>query len=401
MEERQDPKDPVSSRPRGQPQRWSPLPALLCGVALTSRDPAAPTASSCSESEREVVRAPGLVSWSWQVKNGALCGTNTLAELTPTQKDLFDAVRSIFDRDVTQNFRVLVTFDAGHHPPVLEAINTSGVPCPKRDDRLPVHFRFNNSALFARNKSSVANNTGSDVDTDEDEVLRERQQLENLVEQLQEQLKVELAKLREINETIQKLNKHEAEISRNENFEFEVTVTKPVQVDVSSTEDFFTNCQQCHMTCHYPHGDDGKTGCATLGSDGRCTVCPGKCYWNVHFIQFRWDHKNVKEKQKVKELKEKYLKAPEDQNLVQALTEKLRAERDVVWAELKKQLKTSAEGLNRLKEEAQKPDPLTTSEYVDLTPSSVKYREQGRGRPQPRSKWRFRQKMEEHVHHRW
>ncbi|KAK2896123.1 hypothetical protein Q8A73_015611 [Channa argus] len=273
-----------------------------------------------------------------------------LAELTPTQKDLFDAVRSIFDRDVTQNFRVLVTFTDGQLLPVLEAINTSGVPCPKRDDRLPVHFRFNNSALFARNKSSVANNTGSDVDTDEDEVLRERQQLENSVGLLWEQVKDELAKLQEINETIQKLNKHEAEICRNKIFEFEVTVTKPVQVDVSPTEDFFTNCQQCHMTCHYPHGDDGKTGCATLGSDGRCTVCPGKCYWNVHFIQkFRWDYKEVKENRTVKELKEKYLKAAEDRNLVWALTHRLRAERDVVWAELKKQLEISAEGLNRLK----------------------------------------------------
>ncbi|KAF3698534.1 Neoverrucotoxin subunit alpha [Channa argus] len=318
-----------------------------------------------------------------------------LAELTPTQKDLFDAVRSIFDRDVTQNVRVLVTFTDGQLLPVLEAINASGVPCPKRDDGLPVHFKFNNSALFARNKSSGANNTASDDDTDEDvsfeemlwergtkrmkrffgalnvmdtksltltkEVLRERQQLENSVEQLQEQVKVGFAKLQEINETIQKLNKHEAEICRNKIFEFEVTVTKPVQVDVSSTEDFFTNCQQCHMTCHYPHGDDGKTGCATLGSDGRCTVCPGKCYWNVHFIQkFRWDHKNVTDKQKVKELKEKYLKAAE------ALTEKLRAEHDLVHIELKNQLENSADVLNRLKEEAQKPDPLTTSEYVDL-----------------------------------
>ncbi|XP_067330025.1 uncharacterized protein [Channa argus] len=324
-----------------------------------------------------------------------------LAELTPTQKDLFDAVRSIFDRDVTQNVRVLVTFDAGHHPPVLEAINASGVPCPKRDDRLPVHFRFNNSALFARNKSSGANNTGSDDDTDEDvsfdemfweigrkhmkrffgalnimdtksltltkEVLRERQQLENSVGLLWEQVKDELAKLQEINEIIQKLFEHRAEISRNKNFEFEVTVTKPVQVDVSPTEDFFTNCQQCHMTCHYPHGDDGKTGCATLGSDGRCTVCPGKCYWNVHFIQkFRWDYKEVKENRTVKELKEKYKEAAEDLNLVWALTHRLRAERDVVLAELKKQLKSSAEGLNRLKEEAQTPDPLTTSEYVNL-----------------------------------
>ncbi|KAK2896119.1 hypothetical protein Q8A73_015607 [Channa argus] len=311
-----------------------------------------------------------------------------LAELTPTQRCLFDSLFSIFDRDVRENIRVLVTLDDDHRPPVLEAINALGLPCPKTDDNLPVHFKFNSSALFAHNKSSHVSSQQmiwergtklmkrffgalNIMDTKSltltKEVLRERQQLENSVGQLQEQVKVELAKLQDINETTEKLNKHWVEISRNENFEFEVTVTKPVQVDVSSTEDFFTNCQQCHMTCHYPHGDDGKTGCATLGSDGRCTVCPGKCYWNVHFIQkFRWDYKEVKENRTVKELKEKYLEAAEDRSLVRVLTEKLRAERDVVWAELKKQLESSAEVMNRLKEMAQTPDPLNPPEYVNL-----------------------------------
>uniref|UniRef100_A0A3B4Y027 AIG1-type G domain-containing protein n=1 Tax=Seriola lalandi dorsalis TaxID=1841481 RepID=A0A3B4Y027_SERLL len=74
------------------------------------------------------------------------------ARFTPTQKYVFDSVLSVFGKDVAENIRVLVTFSHGQRPPVLEAINASGVPCPKTKDGLPVHFKFNNSSLFLRDK---------------------------------------------------------------------------------------------------------------------------------------------------------------------------------------------------------------------------------------------------------
>ncbi|CAK6979901.1 uncharacterized protein LOC128369826, partial [Scomber scombrus] len=206
----------------------------------------------------------------------------SLARLTPIQKYVFDSVLSIFGKDVAENIRVLVTFADGQPPPVLEAINESGVPCPKTKDGLPVHFKFNNSALFADNKSSAAKSSDeNDKDgfdkmfwdmgtksmktffialnvietkslTMTKEVLRERQQLEISVENLQQQVKVGLAKLEEIKETSEKLKDHEAEIKRNKDFKIEVTATKPVQEDIAGSGNYITNCQQCHYTCHYP-----------------------------------------------------------------------------------------------------------------------------------------------------
>ncbi|KAK1879796.1 Cell division control protein 11 [Dissostichus eleginoides] len=79
----------------------------------------------------------------------------SLARLTPTHQDMFDSVLSSW-QDVAENLQVLVTFSDGQRPPVLEAIKASGVPCPKTEDGLPVHFTFNNSALFAQNQSSAA-----------------------------------------------------------------------------------------------------------------------------------------------------------------------------------------------------------------------------------------------------
>ncbi|XP_040911714.1 uncharacterized protein si:ch73-170d6.2 isoform X1 [Toxotes jaculatrix] len=325
----------------------------------------------------------------------------SLARLTPTQRYVFDSVLSIFGKDVAENIRVLVTFADGQRPPVLEAINASGVPCPKTKDGLPVHFKFNNSALFADNRSSAADSLSGDEEdggfdqmfwnmgtksmkrffaalnqietkslTMTKEVLKERQQLENSVENLQKQVTLGLAKLEELKETSEQLKEHEAEISRNENFEIEITVTKPFQYDISGTGVYLTNCQQCHFTCHdncaYANDADKKHCCA-MGSNGHCTECPGKCHWSVHHNQkYKWEYKEVKEKKTVKELKDKYLNATKAKAPVQELIEKLRADYDHVKAEVVKFMQRSAKCLNRLKKIALKPNPLSTPEYIDM-----------------------------------
>ncbi|XP_039671601.1 uncharacterized protein si:ch73-170d6.2 [Perca fluviatilis] len=330
-----------------------------------------------------------------------------LARLTPTQKYVFDSVLSIFGKDVAENIRVLVTFADSQQPLVLEAINASGVPCPKKGG-LPVHFKFNNSALFADNKSSAADSmSGDDEDEDGDfdkmfwnmgtksmkrffdalniietkslkmtkEVLRERKQLENSVENVQKQVKVGLAKLEEIKETTGKLKEHEGEISRNENFEFYVNIRKPVQIDISGTGNYITNCQQCHVTCHYPcsiPNDADKARCCAMGRNGYCTQCPNKCHWSVHSNQkCRWEYIEVKEKGTVQELKEKYQKATKAKITVEELVDGLKADYDRVQAEVVKLVVRLSQCLNRLKEIALKPDPLqihyrSTTDYIDM-----------------------------------
>ncbi|KAG9328154.1 hypothetical protein JZ751_016178 [Albula glossodonta] len=92
----------------------------------------------------------------------------SLARLTHAQKYVFDAVLSIFGKDIAENIQMLVTFADGQCPPVLEAINVSGVPCPKKGG-LPVHFKFNNSALFAENTTTDSNTRSDDEEDEEDE----------------------------------------------------------------------------------------------------------------------------------------------------------------------------------------------------------------------------------------
>ncbi|XP_034006744.1 uncharacterized protein LOC117498712 [Trematomus bernacchii] len=323
------------------------------------------------------------------------------ARLTPTQEYVFDSVLSIFGKDVADNIQVLVTFADGQRPPVLEAIKASGVPCPKTKDGLPVHFKFNNSALFAQNQSSAAADlSGEEVDggfekmfwqmgaqsmktffaasdklttkslTMTKEVLRERKQLQISIENVQKQVKVGLAQLETINGTTEQLKLHEAEISRNEQFEIEVVVMRPFKEDISGSGQCINNCQVCCVTCHYlcPYANDAdKMKCVAMGSDGNCTQCKGKCHWSKHFLQkYRWVYKEVKEKHTVKELKEKYLKASEAKGTVQEMIDRIKSKYQRLQAEVMEMMKRSVKSINRLGEIALRPNPLSTPEYIDM-----------------------------------
>lgn len=320
----------------------------------------------------------------------------SLARLTATQRYVFDSVLSIFGKDVAENIEMLVTFADGQQPPVLEAINVSGVPCPKNELGLPVHFKFNNSALFA--------NKTSDEDADEDgsfdemfwkmgsksmlkffkglnkmttksllmtqEVLKERKQLETAIEGLQPQVRAGLAKLEEIKTTKEKIKEHETDMISNENFEIEVDVIKPVKKQLTQKGEYVTNCQKCSITCHFPcaiANDKEKHGCASMDARGMCTVCPGKCIWNVHFNQtYKWDYVKAKEKQTLQELKQKYEKATEEKMTIEELIERQEEEIINLQDMMVSLMDQSAHCITRLQQIALRPNPLTTPEYIDM-----------------------------------
>jgi hypothetical protein len=66
------------------------------------------------------------------------------------------------------------------------------------------------------------------------------------------------------------------------------------------------------MTSHYPCYillDTRKYLCVKI-SDGKCTFCPGKCGWNLHYNNtWRWVIVDEIENREIEELKEKDGKA--------------------------------------------------------------------------------------------
>ncbi|XP_039978994.1 uncharacterized protein LOC120787418 [Xiphias gladius] len=325
----------------------------------------------------------------------------SLARLTATQRYVFDSVLSIFGKDVAENIEMLVTFADGKQPPVLEAINVSGVPCPKNDLGLPVHFKFNNSALFADNRcisDRACDEDSDDNDFDEmfwnmgtksmnkfftalgkmttksllmtQEVLKERKHLETAIEGLQPQVRAGLAKLEEIETTKEKIKEHETVMTSNENFEIEVEIIKPVKKQLTQKGQYITNCQKCSITCHYPCAiadDIKKNGCSSMDRMGMCTVCPGKCIWSVHSNQtYSWEYVKVKEKQTLQEIKDKYEKATKEKMTTQEVIERQEEEISHLQDMIVSLMDQSAHCITRLQEIALRPNPLTAPEYIDM-----------------------------------
>ncbi|CAL8366285.1 unnamed protein product [Boreogadus saida] len=201
------------------------------------------------------------------------------------------------------------------------------------------------------------------------EVLSERKQLEVSVEGIQVQVRAGLAKLEQIRSTQQQIEKHNADITTNENFQFEVEIVKCFQTILTKEGEYITNCQHCSMSCHYPCyiADDLKKSRCPAMKDGKCTVCPGKCDWYVHFNQkYKWDYVKEKQVTTVQELKGKYEKATEAKITVQQTIEIQEKEVALLQDEIILLMDTSSACLARLKEIALRPDPLSTPEYIEL-----------------------------------
>uniref|UniRef100_A0A8C1R0U4 Fibronectin type-III domain-containing protein n=2 Tax=Cyprinus carpio TaxID=7962 RepID=A0A8C1R0U4_CYPCA len=271
----------------------------------------------------------------------------SLARLTRTEKYVFDYILSILGKDIAQNILVLVTFADGKAPPVLEAIKVAEVPCSTTESGEPLHFKFNNSALFANNNTSADDEESDCENFDKmfwklgfssmkkfftslitmktqslsltQEVLKERQQLEVHVQGLQTQIKAGLTKLDEIKKTRAALEQHMAM------------------------------------------------------KDGMCTVCPGKCDWDVHFNQkYKWDYVPEKRKETYRDLKKRFEDAHGQVMSKEKIFEELENELMVVQDIVAELIKRSQKSSERLQEIALKPNPLSIPDYIDLMIESEK-----------------------------
>ncbi|XP_072900478.1 uncharacterized protein [Hemitrygon akajei] len=331
----------------------------------------------------------------------------SLFRLTPTQKYVFDSILSIFGKDIAENIQILVTFADGKGPPVLEALKVAEVPCPKDKNGAPVHFKFNNSVVFAqRSASGNATNKGSDdsgeeedddnfdelfwkmginsmkkffraLDTMEtrslvltEEVLRERKQLEAAVKGLQDQIQVGLTKLEELKKTKQVLEQHQNKLDENKNIEYEVDATHKEKKDLGPNASTVNICKKCKFTCHDPciyAVGILKYWCVAIDIRGNCKVCPGNCAMRHHSREkYKYVHVTRKEKRTLGDVKEKYEKAHGEKMTQEKIMEKLQQELEGVQNSVLELIIQLSESIRRLEEVALRSNPLSAPAYIDL-----------------------------------
>ena len=314
----------------------------------------------------------------------------SLARLTPPQEYIFDSVLSIFGNDVSKNIFLMLTFADGQHPPVLDAIKKANIPCEK-------YFKFNNSALFAKNEETDEEfdkmfwkmgfrsfqRFFTDFAKSESvslrltkEVLKEREQLQTLLEGLNPQITMGLNKIEEMRQEELILQHHEMEIETNREFTYTVVLDKPRQIDLKGTGRHTTTCLRCNFTCHRDcafANDSDKRSCSSMGIDGNCKVCTMHCLWSEHRnLPYLIEYETVTETRTSDDLKKKYHKALSGKSRVEGMIIQLEEFLQGVHSRVMSMIYQAQQSLFRLDEIALKPNPLTEVQYLDLLIQSEK-----------------------------
>ena len=315
----------------------------------------------------------------------------SLARLTPTQEYIFDSVLSIFGKDVVKSIFMLVTFADGQQPPVMEAIKKAKIPAQK-------FYKFNNSALYANNSEEVEEEFDAmfwrmgarsfekfflefeKLDSVSlqltQEVLKERHQLQTIIEGLNLQIKEGLRKIEEMRQEEAVLKKHEADIETNKSFTYPVEITVPVEIRLEGTGRHTTTCLRCNFTCHKDckiANDDKKFECCAMDDDGNCQICPQNCEWSEHRnLPYVIEYKQERQTRTSDDLKRKYETALSGKNRVKGMIGRLEQYLTAVHTDVLTMIVKAQQSLRRLDEIALKPNPLTQIEYLELLIKSEK-----------------------------
>ena len=315
----------------------------------------------------------------------------SLARLTPTQEYIFDSILSVFGKDVVKSIFMLVTFADGQQPPVMEAINKAKIPAQK-------FYKFNNSALYANDFKEIEE--GFDAmfwrmgarsfekfflefeKTDSvslqltQEVLKERHQLQTIIEGLNPQITEGLNKIEEMRQEEAVLKKHEADIEANRSFTYPVEITVPVETRLEGTGRHTTTCLRCNYTCHKDctiADDEEKFRCLAMDDEGKCEICTQHCKWSEHRnLPYVIEYRKETQMRTSDDLKKKYESAMSGKTRVKGMIGKLEEYLMSVHTKVLKMIVKAQQSIRRLDEIALKPNPLTQIEYLELLIESEK-----------------------------
>ncbi|KAH3768302.1 hypothetical protein DPMN_169514 [Dreissena polymorpha] len=290
---------------------------------------------------------------------------------------------SLFGKDIEDNICSLITFADGMDPPVLAAINESGLPFGER-------FTFNNSGLFARNTGLSQSclspmfwdiglvsfrNFFNHMDSLEtkslqltSDVLYERSRLEATIRNLQPMLDVGLNKISELKSEINIFQENKSIIADNKDFTYVVPTTKHIKIDLPSGL-HVTNCTYCNFTCHENCSivnDAEKIGCWAM-TDGFCRICPERCFWNQHAnTPHIFDYITVDETKTYAEMRKKYEEASGKLLTQEQVLDKMREELDEIDDMIQTMMLVVRDCNIRLGKIALRPNPLSMTQHIDL-----------------------------------
>ncbi len=268
--------------------------------------------------------------------------------LSEKQIYIFDAVQSLFGRDIAENIVLLLTHSTGTQPKnALTAVKEAKIKCAVNDQNQPVFFLFNNRQSEAADEESAMiwekswNQSFKGMAKffnffDKmkpkylkmtQDVLQKRKQLVANISNLQSHVQVMDLKQNKLKQTQEALKKNKKHVKDNKNFEYEVEVTYKEEVDIDpDLASAAMCCKVCEENCHYPGcwWVDNLSWCSVM-KDDYCTVCTNKCHSSKHMKSAKmYQIKTKKEKRTYEDLKKEYDgKTRNSESLIKKLEDEL------------------------------------------------------------------------------
>uniref|UniRef100_A0A8C2FRS7 Uncharacterized protein n=1 Tax=Cyprinus carpio TaxID=7962 RepID=A0A8C2FRS7_CYPCA len=319
----------------------------------------------------------------------------TQNRLSDRQKYIFDAVQSLFGRDVADNIILLFTHSDGMRPKnALRAVKEANIKCTVNDKNQPVFFLFNN-------RQSDAADEEDDEDTEDTEeheqrldqswncsfkgmaglfkvldtikpkslkmtrdVLQKRKQLEANVSNLRSRVQMMELKQNELKQTQEAVEKNKQDVKANRNFEYEVEVPYKEWVDIDPTKARAAMCcSVCEENCHYPGcwWTSDLSWCSAMRKN-HCTVCTNKCHYSKHIKSAKiYETKTKKETRTYEDLKNKY-----EDKIGVFVVKMLEEELEELEKEKIKLVKEGFDCVETLERIALKTDSVFTLQHIDF-----------------------------------
>ncbi|XP_026852805.2 uncharacterized protein LOC113568848 [Electrophorus electricus] len=284
------------------------------------------------------------------------------SRLTDRQLYIFDAVLSLFAKDVEQNIAVLITSVTNKPTNVIQAIKTSKIKCAETNGGKLVYFCFDNchcegfnaeyedemdeeeeadefqkyEKIWRKNEKNMNNffaflNQTQTIDLVLTEsVLKQRKQLTASISNLKDRINEKELKTNELEQTKLSLTLHKEKLDMK-NFVYEVDEPYKIKVPINSGQWHMskeaTCCTVCEENCHYPGcwWVSDLSWCSVM-KKGKCTVCTGKCDYSFHIKEAKiYKLKTRKVKRTHEHLKMKFdTEFIDIQSLIYKLEEKIK-----------------------------------------------------------------------------
>ncbi|KAG7330580.1 hypothetical protein KOW79_006802 [Hemibagrus wyckioides] len=228
--------------------------------------------------------------------------------LTDRQHYIFDAVFSLFGKDIENSIVIFITHSDGMPPKdALNAIKRAGIPCRKNKENVPEHFLFNNRQTEERRPeynralqaiwdltadslkyffSSLKEQNRKSLEQTES-VLIQSKRLEACISNLQNRIASVECKVNELTQIQKALEENQEKIKKKENFTFTVIKSYKKYVSLSRNASWWdrkvTSCTVCKENCHEYNCwlAPSALWCEVI-KNGYCTSCTGKCHFTKH-----------------------------------------------------------------------------------------------------------------------